>query len=379
MNRKVTRFLLLSFALLITLTLVFPSARAKLNPPYTSSPTTHVLIGSVTSPTSAYDGDNATTASFRADAANGLEVKTFSTAGAPTTEFIAFVDFKMRFSADAGCSFRILYYVSPSATAVVLQDWTTAAFALNTYMWQTQSETNDGTWNWTDIGNIRFIVEGRADGGVGGAQNFYEYEAWVSVYSYRKPTVWVNPASQTNPASPFSVTIDIATVDDLYGWEFKLYYNKTILTITTVTLGPLLNNTVGTANTWGIIRNQTDNWNATHGLVWAAQTILGDLTGATTDSGTLATLTFTTDGPVGTTPLDLVDTKLLCYESSFTPRLAYMTHDTTDGSVTISAVVPEFPMGFALEVALIVVVIYAWQRKRRKKPQIHSATPIVRA
>ena len=43
--------------------------------------------------------------------------------------------------------------------------------------------------------------------------------------------VWVNPASLTDPSSPFSVTIDIDDVTDLYSWEFKLYYDNTILTI----------------------------------------------------------------------------------------------------------------------------------------------------
>jgi len=182
------------------------------------------------------------------------------------------------------------------------------------------------------------------------------------------PEVWVNPASTTDPSPPFSVTIDIDDVTDLYGWEFKLYYDNTILTISTVQLGPLLNVTAGgTANTWGIIKNQTDSYNATHGRIWAAQSIKGDRQGATVTTGTLATLTFTVDGTSGTTPLSLEDTKLIGYNYA-TKTLSIIAHTTTDGSVTISAV-PEFPMGLALEVALIVTIFYLWHRRKRKAPQ----------
>lgn len=344
---------------------IYASPGNELSQPYNSSPTANVVTGTVSNPTNAYDGNNGTSATIRVDEANALEVKTFSTAGAPTTEIIAFVDLKIRFEADAGGDFRIIYYVGSSAP-VVLQDWTTSGFSDTTYVWADKSEPNDGAWSWTDIGNIRLKVEGRADGGVGGAQNLEEYEAWVSVHSYRKPTVYVYPASQTNPASPFTVDIKISTVDELYGWEFKLYYTKNILTISSYTLGPLLNGTVGTANTWGNLSDMTDNYDATRGRIWLAQSILGDFQGNTTDSGTLATLTFTTDGPSGTATLDLADTKLIGYDH-MNKRLTYMTHDTTDGTVIIA--VPEFPMGLALEIALIVVVIYLWQRRRRKEPK----------
>jgi len=184
------------------------------------------------------------------------------------------------------------------------------------------------------------------------------------------PEVWVNPASTTDPSSPFSVTIDIDDVTDLYSWEFKLYYDNTILTISTVQLGPLLNNTVGTANTWGIIKDPTDSYNATHGRIWAAQSITGDRAGATVTPGTLANLTFTVDGPAGTTPLSLEDTKLIGYNYA-TKTLSIIAHTTTDGSVTISGV-PEFPMGLALEVALIVTIFYLWHRRKRKTPLLQQ-------
>ena len=374
MNKALGNLFLFS-TILITLILIFPKlayASPGLTAPYYAKPTDHAVTGvSVADPGNAYDLNTGSSAKIQYDSADGsFEVKSFDTTGAPTTETIAYVDFKMRYSAESSAGagddrYRILYYVSTYGP-VVLQDWTTNAYALDTSVWLGQSEPYDGVWNWTDISSIRFVVECDKVGGKK-AQYFKEYEAWVSVYSYRKSTMWVNPASLTDPSSPFTINIDISAVDDLYGWEFKLYYDKTILTISTVTLGPLLNNTAGTVNTWGIIKDQTDNYNTTHGRVWVAQTILGNLPGATTDSGTLATLTFTVDGVGGTTSLDLVDTKLVGYESP-NKRIAYMIHDATDGSVTISGV-PEFPMGLALEIALVIVIIYAWRRTKRKEPK----------
>lgn len=186
----------------------------------------------------------------------------------------------------------------------------------------------------------------------------------IANIAYAHPTtIYVNPASLTDPSSPFTVDIDIDAVSDLYAWEFKLYYNTTILTVSSVGLGPLLNDTVGTANTWGFV-STNDNYNATHGRVYAAQSIQGDLQGATVaTTATLANVTFTVDGPSGTTPLSLKETKLVGYNFA-TKQTFNIAHSTTDGSVTITAL-PEFPMGLALEVALIVVIIYVWKKKRR--------------
>jgi len=382
---KAKRSPLLFFILCVTFIALLPNiayaspAMAK----YYFKPTAHVATGglAVTNPTNAYDVNNATFATFKYDsvATGGFEVKTFNST-APLN-IVAFVDFKLKYAAlagdDVGDMYRIVYYVSTSGP-VILEDWTSSAYStIGTgalRIWLDQAEPIDGVWNYTDIASIRLIVETKPAGD--SKSTFEEYEAWVTVYTYRKPTVSVSPASLTDPASPFNVSINVATVDDLYGWEFKLYYNKTILTITTVYVGPLLNTTVGTANTWAIIKDKTDAYNGTHGRVWVAQSIIGDLQGATTASGTLAKLEFTVDGPSGTTPLDLVDTKLTGYEWRWTKRLTFMTHDTTDGSVTISAA-PEFPFGLAMEIALAVVIVYFWwKRKQRGKPNNLSANPL---
>jgi hypothetical protein len=360
--------------LLLSGTLVFliPNI-AYANPGTTSTvdanPTAHTATGglSVSAPGDAYDGNTATDASFKYDdVAGSFEVKTFTT---PSSDTILIVDFKMNYEADAGGTgelYRILYYVGTSGP-VVLLDWTGAAHAQATVTWAGQSEPNDGTWSWTDISNIRFVVEAAGVGG-GKAAYFYEYESWVTVttYSYTKGTISVNPASSTDPGSPFTVDIDIASVEDLYGWEFKLYYNNTILSNSSASEGTFLSS-LGT--TYFSVIDNTDTYNATHGRYWITCTLTGDVSGGA-GSGTLATITFTVDGPSGTTPLAFADTKLIGYEYS-NKVLFQMEHFTTDGSVTISGV-PEFPLGLALEVSLVMVVAYIWWSGKRKPQKSYA-------
>jgi hypothetical protein len=366
MSHKALRSLLLFSTIIITLMFILPKP-AHASPAMATvdaRPTTHVITGGlpVSNPTNAYDNNLGTYAEFKYDpgAAGTFEVKSFTT---PSSNPIGLVDFKMNYKADAGGTgeqYRIVYYVG-TAGPVVLLDWTGAAHTQATVTWSNQREPNDGVWDWTDISSIRFIVGVGAVGG-GKAAYFDEYEAWVTVTTYSKGTMSVSPASLTDPSSPFTVDINIAGVDDLYAWEFKLYYNTTILSNSSVSEGTFLSNA---GSTFFVVVNNTDTYNATHGRFWVTCTLLGDISGVS-GSGTLATITLTKDGPGGTTPLDLTDTKLIGYE--FTAKqLIYMTHDTADGSVTISGV-PEFPFGAALEISLVGVIAYVWWRSKRKQP-----------
>jgi len=115
--------------------------------------------------------------------------------------------------------------------------------------------------------------------------------------------------------------------------------------------------------------DNTDTYNATHGRFWVTCTLTGDVSGGA-GSGTLATITLTVDGSSGTTALALVDTKLVGYEYS-TKTLFQMEHFTTDGSVTISGV-PEFPLGLALEISLVMVVAHIWWRGKRKPQKSYA-------
>ena len=366
---NITRSLLFLSVTSIIFTLILPrtvNASPGFHPPYYSRPTQYTETGgvSVDDPTFAYDLDNTTYARFRYDpgTAGSFEVKTFNTTA--TTEPIGFVDFKIRYKSDAGGTgeqYRIVYYVGTYGP-VVLQDWTGAAVSENTYVWMNQREPQDGVWDWNDISNIRVIVETTTGGAK--AAYFYEYEVWVSIYTYSVATMYVDPTSLTNPSSPFTVDINITGVQDLYGWEFRLYYNSTLLNGSSVSEGPFLSSA---GSTWFRTINFTDNYNATHGIVWLTCTLLGDVQGVT-GSGDLASITFKTTGQTGTTLLNLDATKLTGYDYQ-NKRLTLMSHNAVDGSVTISVPVPEFPFGAALEIALIGVITYLWWKGKRKQPR----------
>jgi len=366
---KTLQSLLLFSVIIIGLALVLPkpvNASPGLTTSFTSRPTTHTAHANVDNPTNAYDNNLGTNARIAYDKSEWEEVTSFNTAGAPTSEGIVFVDFNMAYYVDKGGTgeqFRILYYVG-SSSAVVLQNWIVPTADIDYTsgrVWLGQPEPNDGVWSWADINSIRFRVEGSTGGG--GAAYFYEYEAWVSVYSARISNVWVNPASTTNPSSPFSVSVDISNVDDLYGWEFKLYYQKSILNGSSVTEGAFLS---GGGTTFFTPISFTDNYNATHGIAWYTCTLTGNVAGVT-GSGTLASISFNVAGGAsGTTSLHLDRTRLTGIDQANT-RVGFMGHTTTDGSVTISAV-PEFPFGAALEIGLITVVAYVWWRSKRKQP-----------
>jgi|GEM_PF-2759003 len=358
----------LPFLFAVSLTLVFLIPNTAYASPGTSTvdarPTANLATGglSVSNPTYAYDGNLGTCALFDYDDVAGtFEVKTFTK---PSSNTILNVDFKMNYAADGSKDpehYRIVYYVGSSGP-VVLVDWTYAAHAQSTVTWSSQAEPNDGTWSWTDIGNIRIVVETGTGGGA--TDQFSEYEAWVTVtiYSYTVGTMFVDPASLTDPSSPFTVDIEVSNVEDLYGWEFKLYYNRTILSNGAVTEGSFLSSG---GTTYFSVVNNTDTYNATHGRFWVACTLQGHTAGVT-GSGVLATVGFTVDGPGGTTPLALRDTKLVGYVYS-AQTLIQMNHNTADGQVTISAV-PEFPFGAALEIALAGVIIYFWWMRKHKHP-----------
>ena len=329
---------------------------------YQSHPTAHFTDQDpedVLDPTYAYDLSNLTYARIDYTENDGsFEVKSFTTLSDPWR--IVKVDFKMRYKTTASSKddvYRIVYYVDPNITETVLVDWTNVAKSLYTYSWPGKSDPNDGAWNWTDVSKIRFAVEIDKVGGGDTPGYFYEYEAWVLVH-YVGPTLYVDPTSQTVDA-PFTVDINITNMDNLYAWEFNVTYDTNVLTATNVIETPFLNSTGATYfNKW---MNDTNGW------VYAYCTLLEDIPGVT-GSGDLATISFSIDA-TGSSTLDLHNTKLLEYDwvnkINYTyPNPHYVKE--VDGSVTATVPVPEFPLGAAMEIALVTVVIYVWWKAKRK-------------
>jgi len=122
----------------------------------------------------------------------------------------------------------------------------------------------------------------------------------------------------------FTINITVANVTNLWGWEFKLFYDSIQLNGTALVEGPFLQ-TAGETFFWEV--NFTDNYNATHGYVYAFCVLTHVIPGAN-GNGTIAKITFKSKTS-GSSILDLTDTKLKNSAGD------YITHETRDGKVII--------------------------------------------
>ena len=118
-------------------------------------------------------------------------------------------------------------------------------------------------------------------------------------------TVEVSPASYAVPdvGLSFDINVTIRGVEDLYGFEFTLFYPNDILNGTRVTEGPFLQS--GGTRTFFLVVSFVDNYNATQGRAWVTCSRLGNVTGMN-GSGTLATITFKSTSTNTFKPLHLV-------------------------------------------------------------------------
>lgn len=125
-----------------------------------------------------------------------------------------------------------------------------------------------------------------------------------------------------------TVNVNIRDVNDLVGYEFKLFYDKAVLNCTGIALPPDHFFKPQDPNYLFIIKFGYDNdFNATHGLIWVAMTLLYP-EAPKAGSGTLVTIEYQTL-TTGESALDLVDDKLA--DSGGVP----ITHTTIDGQVIV--------------------------------------------
>jgi hypothetical protein len=123
-------------------------------------------------------------------------------------------------------------------------------------------------------------------------------------------TVAVSPTSITaSVGQEFSIDINISNVSDLYGWEFKLGWNESLLDLVSVAEGPFLQSGGNTFFTYFL--------NTTEEHIVVDDTLEGPISGVN-GSGTLATVTFNTIG-VGKCPLNLYNVTLLDSETPAQP------------------------------------------------------------
>ncbi|MCD6445703.1 hypothetical protein J7L49_02830 [Candidatus Bathyarchaeota archaeon] len=130
-------------------------------------------------------------------------------------------------------------------------------------------------------------------------------------------TIFVDPSNSTAPTGEnFTVYVNVSNVVDLYGWEFKLSWNTTILNLVNVVEGSFLKSD-------GASTFFTYKLNSTAGYTIVDDTRLGNISGVN-GSGALALITFYVKN-AGHSILDLYDTILI---NSFEQTIE---HSTVDG------------------------------------------------
>lgn len=120
--------------------------------------------------------------------------------------------------------------------------------------------------------------------------------------------VRVEPSSIVNPDETFSVNVTVVGVSDLYGWQFYMEWNATLLDYVSITEGPFLKeNTPSPEGTFFVFDVEQDEVDMDH--VFPGCVTQGKYLGVS-GSGTLATIVFSVSGVTGETPLHLFNVKL---------------------------------------------------------------------
>jgi len=141
-----------------------------------------------------------------------------------------------------------------------------------------------------------------------------EHEIKVQVTPTGVPRIYVDPPSVTglNPEDNFTIDINVEDVTNLYGFDFKLGYDTSILDTTQIEIGTWLSggaeckffSQIIPGDTCAIIKSVDAG-----GYVWVVVTLLQPAA-PVNNSGTLATITFQVTG-TGVSALDLYETVLV--------------------------------------------------------------------
>jgi hypothetical protein len=196
-----------------------------------------------------------------------LELNTF-TASDPATAFsVGFVDLKMKYKVDTALlddTYKIEY--TTGTTWVTLQAGTSDIFDRDAgeavRPWSQVSEPTDGTWDWTDVANLKFRVTATQNGGSWDNMKMYIFEVWASVYPQWDipPTgsahyaVIPSGIYKVNEAEMMFADIYVTGVTEMRGFYLLLTFDNTVLTTNSyfiynpfeyVTPGNELNDTEG--------------------------------------------------------------------------------------------------------------------------------------
>jgi len=142
--------------------------------------------------------------------------------------------------------------------------------------------------------------------------------------------VYIDPPSQiVAVGDSFTVDVIIANVSNLYGFDFKLYYNSTVMNGTVVAEGEFLALGSGQIPSFDL-RNFTDNYNSTCGFLHIVSALTGSASGVSGD-GLFATMGFKSLVLGDSAPLSLADVRL------YGPGGSSISHEDNDGTVTVVA------------------------------------------
>jgi hypothetical protein len=131
------------------------------------------------------------------------------------------------------------------------------------------------------------------------------------------------PISIVQVGDVFNININVSNIVNFTCWELNLYFLRGVLNCTAAVEGPFLKTGGGTFYNKTI----TNNFNATHGRLFAYSTLLGATSVA--GGGTILIVTFKAVG-VGSTPLRMADIHL--YDEKIPPK--DILHNAYDGSAT---------------------------------------------
>jgi hypothetical protein len=201
---------------------------------------------------------------------------------------VCFYVIQIATEADAAITLYLNYRVSPSTTNTTLQTWTRAQLPTSTWFnftYTNQADPNGGGWTWEDLANLKLRFNRMDPGTASTAGTMRIYEVWAVVTYEPTQIVAISPKAQF--PIPSQVKINVTGIEELYGFEFKMTYNTTAITVTSVTWGTYLDTVAGGA---GNTYEQVIELNDAAGFVWATQTVTGNRRGGTILSGTWQTL-----------------------------------------------------------------------------------------
>lgn len=182
----------------------------------------------------------------------------------------------------------------------------------------------------------------------------------------RDVVVTIEPASLVIPdvGVTFKINVTVQNVENLYGWELKLYYPRDLINGTSAAEGSFLKQD-GIFTFFGV-HEFKDEFNETHGRIWAYCTRTGNVSGVS-GSGTLLSITFKSKAVNGPKNITLDDVKLSDSQAN------KIQCTVLNGQIEV---VPEISVNYTLLIVVFVIMIlYTLGTKNMKRRSENTPYP----